>query len=99
LEHLLYEERLRDLRLFSLERKKLRGDLITVYKYLKCRSQVGESSLFSVVCRDRTRGNEQKLEHRKFHTNARNNLFTVRATEHWNRLPGRLQRFPEIPYL
>ena len=27
------------------------------------------------------------LEHRKFHTNTRENFFTVRVTEHWNRLP------------
>jgi len=28
-----------------------------------------------------------KLEHRKFCTNIRQNFFTVRAMEHWNRLP------------
>ena len=80
LEHLLYEERLRDLGLFSLEKRRLRGDLINVYKYLKCGRQRDLANLFSVVCGDRRRGNGHKMEHRKFCTNMQKSFFTVRVT-------------------
>ena len=43
--------------------------------------------LFSVVPSNRARGNRHRLKYRKFHQNMRKDFFTVRATEHWNRLP------------
>jgi len=90
-EHLLYEERLSDLELFSLGKRRLRGDLISVYKCLKGGwRQLYEAWLFSVMCRDRTRSHGLKLVHRKFRTNVQKNIFTVRVTEHWNRLPNKL---------
>ena len=96
LEHLPYEERLGDLGLFSLEKRRLRGELINIYKYLNCASQRDTVNLFSVICGDRTRGNGHKLEHSKFHTSMQKNFFMVKVMEHWNRLPRETVESPSM---
>ena len=36
------------------------------------------------------------LKHRKFHLNMRKNFFTLRVTEHWNRLPREVVGSPSL---
>lgn len=84
--HLSYEERLWELGLFSLEKRRLREDLSNAYKYLKGRCQEDGARFSSVVLTDRMMSNGHKLKHVRFHLNMRKSFFTVRVAEHWNRL-------------
>jgi len=96
MEHLSCKEKLRELGLFSPEKKRLQRDLIVGFQYLKGAYKKEEDKLFSRACCDRTRGNRLKLEDGRFSLDIRKKFFMKRVVKHWNRLPREVVDSPSL---
>ena len=94
LEEYVYNELLQELGLFSLGKRRLRGDLIAPFKYLKGDCSKSGVGLFSLVT-----GQEKMASSR-----AKGslgwilgiNFFTERVIKHWNRLLREVVESPSL---
>jgi len=81
------EQKLRELGLFSLEKRRLWGDLTAAFQYLEGAYEKDGGRLFSRACCDRTGGNGFKLKECRFGLDIRKKSFTIRVVRHWHSLP------------
>ena len=79
LDGLSYKERLDGLGPFSLERRRLRGDLVEAYKIMRGTDQLDSQYLFPKVGESKTRGHRFKVRGERYKSVQRGNFFTQRV--------------------
>ena len=82
-----YEDRLERLGMFSLRFRRLRGDLIEVFKFTKEQHPGYLKDMFEINRVTRGRGHHYKLVMKQSRTRLRQSFFSRRAVGHWNGLP------------
>ena len=96
LENLSYKDRLRELGLLSLEKRRLWEDLIRAFQYLKAAYKQEENQLFTWVDSDRTWGNGVNLKEEKFRLDVRGKFLIERVVRCWNKLPREAAYVPSF---
>lgn len=94
LRHKRYDERLATLSLFTLEKRRLRGQLIEVFKIFKGFSKLNQD-IFTLN-RNETRGHELKLELKRYNTNICGSFMTYSICSTWNKLTSEVVQSTSI---
>jgi len=76
--------------------RRLRGDLIAAFQYLKGPYKKDGDRLFSRACSNRTSGNGFKLKEGRFRLDIRKKFYRMRVVKHWHRLPREAVDAPSL---
>ena len=87
LRHLPYEERLKKLRLPSLQYRRRRGDMVLMYNMMNGCCGLDKNDFFEPAPSTRTRGHRLKVAKKPATTRVRRNHFAARVVSDWNGLP------------
>ena len=87
LEKVCYAERLKELGMFSVERRFLRGDMIQVFKIFTSLDNIGIEKFFQLEHNRVTRGHVRKIAKKPCHLDVRKYFFSNRVVNFWNSLP------------
>ncbi|XP_070173493.1 uncharacterized protein [Littorina saxatilis] len=90
-----YCERLKALKLPSLEHRRLRGDMIDTFKYVHGMYEADRPHFEPISSRD-TRGHSLKLGKDHCRLNVRSNYFSQRVVNTWNSLPEEAVTAPSV---
>lgn len=85
-----YEERLESHRIFTLERERLTGDMIVVFKCNSKLNSVDFSKIFEFQTDSRTRNNGLPLKERRYGTDLGKKFLLKRVVKHWSSLPAKV---------
>ena len=91
-----YDSSLRAMGLFSLEKHRLRGDLMATCKFIRGDHQDLGEHLFTRTPQGMMRSNGHKLLQDRFRLDIRKNFFTVRVPKVWNSLPSEVVQAPTL---
>ena len=87
LQNLQYEDRLKSLNMFSLKYRRLRGDLIEVFKFVTGVHAGYLEDMFEFDREHRGRCHRHKLVVKQSRTRLRHSFFSRKVVSYWNSLP------------
>ena len=94
--YIYYEDRLRELGLFSLGEEKAPGRSNCGLPVPEGAYRQAGEGLFTRAWSDSTRGNGFKLKEGRFRLDVRKKFFTMRVVRHWHRLPREVVEAPSL---
>ena len=94
--NLPYEDRLRELKLPSMEYRRRRGDMIQCFKIMNGLVRLKTTELFTTIPAGTTRGHNQRVLRQRAHKSVRAKSFSQRTISSWNSLPKEFIESPSV---